>query len=873
MDELLQEFLGETGEHLDTVDRELVRFEQEPNNSDILRNIFRLVHTVKGTCGFIGLPRLEALTHAAESVMGQFRDGASVGSSAVTTILETIDRIKEIMAELAEKGQEPAGTDDLLIGQLHKLAEKARQELAQHKAQASPPASRPVTIDPDPDPDPVAAYLARSAAEMGREEIDLVFRSAAEERAASAAGTEGTARDPRAVAPATLRVNVETLEHLMTMVSELVLTRNQLLEITRQHDDSGLKVPLQRLSVITAELQEGVMKTRMQPIGNAWSKLPRIVRDLATDLRKKIDLAMAGEDTELDRQIIDLIKDPLTHMVRNCADHAIEAPHERLEAGKPEHGTIRVEAYHEGGSVTISVADDGRGMDIERIRRQAVRLHLASEAEVERMSDTQALRFIFYPGFSTAGTVTAISGRGVGMDVVKANVDAIGGVIDIASTAGIGTKITIKIPLTLAIVSALIVSANGQRFAIPQLVVRELVRIKAGSDQRIERIDRSPVLRLRDRLLPVVTLGELMGQSSPANEDGFIVVTQIGQRQFGVMVETVSHTEEIVVKPMSSKLRHIPIFSGNTILGDGSVVLIMDPNGIAHRVGAIAQSQADDASVGAVALADNTIERTAMLVFRAGGESLQAVPLSLVTRLEEVDARLFERGGSQILFTYRNRLTPVVPVGSVQLRHEGLQPLIIVSDGAMTMALAVDAIVDIVEQAIEIERLAGAEPGSLGSALIRGRATAILDLAHYLPKADPNWLGGHRGSGMQPVGQVLLVEPSDFLREMLAPVLRAAGLKVTAKATIDPAACAPGGGPAAVVLDLDRDGAAALAFAGRLSARLDAPTRLIGLATFPTPELRATALDAGFHEVVAKFDRRALIAELTETRAETRNAA
>src|SRR6478735_5118646 len=342
MDELLQEFLGETGEHLDTVDRELVRFEQEPNNREILRNIFRLVHTVKGTCGFIGLPRLEALTHAAESVIGQFRDGATVKPSAVTAILETIDRIKDILAELAEKGQEPEGNDETLIGELQALADHARGELDQAR-----PAGEPL--------DPVAAYLARHGQVVAKPSTDdLVFRSAPGPQRGRDGRIEGNeqtipsddvAERTRAGSPATLRVNVDTIEHLMTMVSELVLTRNQLLEVARRQEDAGLKAPLQRLSLITAELQDGVMKTRMQPIGNAWSKLPRIVRDLSTDLDKKIELVMEGEDTELDRQILDLIKDPLTHMVRNCADHAIEPPADRVAAGKPAHGTIRLAAY------------------------------------------------------------------------------------------------------------------------------------------------------------------------------------------------------------------------------------------------------------------------------------------------------------------------------------------------------------------------------------------------------------------------------------------------------------------------------------------------------------------------------------------------
>lgn len=872
MDELLQEFLGETGEHLDTVDRELVRFEQEPNNRDILRNIFRLVHTVKGTCGFIGLPRLEALTHAAESVIGQFRDGATVTASAVTAILETIDRVKEIMAELADKGQEPPGSDEILIGELQALAEHARRELRQ--AQAASDSA-----------DPVAAYLAKHGAPAPPEDgLDLVFRSApGPERGPDgridtaprydASAEDATMRESRPAGPATLRVNVDTIEHLMTMVSELVLTRNQLLEISRRQEDAALKAPLQRLSLITAELQDGVMKTRMQPIGNAWSKLPRIVRDLSGELGKRIDLVTEGADTEIDRQILDLIKDPLTHMVRNAADHAIETPAERLAAGKPAHGTIRLAAYHEGGSVTIAIADDGRGLDIARIRSKALLQGLAQEAELERMSDAQISRFIFHPGFSTAENVTAVSGRGVGMDVVKVNVDAIGGLIDIASTPGQGTTITIKIPLTLAIVSALIVASGEQRFAVPQIVVRELVRVKAGADHRVEQINGAPVLRLRGRLLPIIALAGLMGVTAKANEDGFIVVTQIGERQFGILVDSVFHTEEIVVKPMSSKLRHIPIFSGNTILGDGAVVLIVDPNGVARQVGAAVSTDMPEREE-AAASASPAAERTTMLVFRAGPGSVKAVPLSLVTRLEEVEAREFQASGGRLLLNYRGRLMPVVPVSEAGIRSDGLQPLVIISEDDLTMGLAVDAIVDIVDEVLDVELQAMLDQGVVGSAIIRGRATEILDLAHYLPQGDPNWLrlGRHGGAASSP--HVLMVEPSDFLREMLAPVLKASGLQVTQATGFDEARRLASSGLSAVLVDLDRNTDAALAFAAELRAGpAGEHLRILGMTTFATPELHGRARQAELDQVVAKFDRRALLAELAEHRPGMRRAA
>ncbi|NOJ50896.1 chemotaxis protein CheA, partial [Bradyrhizobium archetypum] len=491
MDDLLREFLTETSESLDTVDNQLVRFEQDPSDAKILDNIFRLVHTIKGTCGFLGLPRLEALAHAGETLMGKFRDGMPVKAEAVTLILSSIDRIKEILAGLEATETEPEGTDEDLIEQLHAMAEGGH-----HTAEAPPePAPAPVVAAPPAKPAVTAGTLVEQVlerplrpGEVSLDDLERAFRETATEVAPAPVAKAAPAPDAKEVkakparkpvamdadgevadkiANQSIRVNVDTLEHLMTMVSELVLTRNQLLEISRRNEDTEFKVPLQRLSNVTAELQEGVMKTRMQPIGNAWQKLPRIVRDLSGELGKQIELEMHGADTELDRQVLDLIKDPLTHMVRNSADHGLETPAERLAAGKGEQGTIRLSAYHEGGHIIICIADNGRGLNTERIKAKALQNGLVTEAELEKMTEAQIHKFIFAPGFSTAAQVTSVSGRGVGMDVVRTNIDQIGGTIDIKSVAGEGSSVTIKIPLTLAIVSALIVEAGGDRFAIP----------------------------------------------------------------------------------------------------------------------------------------------------------------------------------------------------------------------------------------------------------------------------------------------------------------------------------------------------------------------------------------------------------------------
>ena len=1043
MDDLLSEFVTETVESLDVANVELVKLEQEPNDQETLSNIFRLVHTIKGTCGFLGLPRLQAIAHAGENVLGLFRDGKlEVTQHAVTLVLECLDRVRAIVAHLERTGAEPEGDDNDLIAQLDDVAEggsgEGTAEAAPEVAQSETAAPAP-EAEPEPESAPVArpivaddslfksiggpigvdavvdilfakitdderlktfyaktdidglkltysAYLTTAlggpvrysgkslakahesvrANGLASADLDLFFgyfreamrdfeieddvadkvmaviesgredilkpvasqKPAAKAPAAQVAeqapkakaqqqsqpkakpadmagqGLDTTAANESSVANQTIRVNVEVLEDLMTMVSEMVLTRNQLMQMVRRLDDSEFNGPLQRLNQCTTELQEAVMKTRMQPIGSAWAKLPRIVRDLARDLDKKIELKMLGADTELDRQVLELIKDPLTHMVRNSADHGLETTEERVESGKSEIGQVTLNAFHEGGHIIIEVSDDGRGLNIEKIKKKILANGLASEADVAAMSDQQVQRYIFHAGFSTAETVTNVSGRGVGMDVVRTNIEKIGGTIDLKSERGRGTKFMIKIPLTLAIVSALIVESSGERFAIPQLSVVELVRAGGNSGYKIERINQTPVLRLRDRLLPLVHLRDVLNlpprqveaEASPViadnvtsirgvqarrksrNED-YVVVTQVGNLTYGIVVDQVYDTEEIVVKPVARILRNLAMYSGNTILGDGSVIMILDPNGIAAKTGdiQIGSRESTDATATRRSKRD---EATSFLVFKAGNQAPKAVPLALVARLENVDANTIEHTEAGDFVQYRGSLMPVLRyANNAALKTEGLQPILVFSDDNHIMGLAVDEIVDIVEQVLDIE-MASSKQGVLGTAVIGGKATEVIDVSYYAANAYPDWFRKTRyqtqTGGARKLTRLLLVDDSAFFRGLLEPLLARAGYDVmTANSAADALRTLESGDTFdLIVSDIEMPGMNGFDFASAVKS--DArwkSTPMIALSSYSAEPDVARGRSVGFSDYVAKFDREALMNSLSRVLSQHEEAA
>ena len=857
MDDLLADFLTETNESLTELDVALIKLERTPGDQETLALIFRLVHTIKGTCGFLGLPRLEAVAHAAENVLGRVRDGKlAAAPEIISAILAALDRIKLILEGLGSTGAEAAGDDSPLIALL--------DAIFSGKAPPSPVAS-----------------------ELGHEPDGTTLIAGAMTDVAAGAPSANEA----AQAHQTIRVGVDVLEDLMTLVSELVLTRNQLLQLARARealagDAGGFAVPLQRLSHITSDLQEGVMKTRMQPIGNAWQKLPRLVRDIARDLGKRIELVMHGAETELDRQVLELIRDPLTHMVRNAGDHGLEAPDARRAAGKLEAGRITLNAYHEGGHIIIEVGDDGAGLSIDRIRAKIVSKGLSTESELAAMPDSQLYGFIFHPGFSTAQTVTSVSGRGVGMDVVKTNIEKIGGMIEVKTAAGEGTTFVIKIPLTLAIVSALIVEAGGERFAIPQISVVELVRAQLDTDGAaspragtpvVEHINGTPLLRLRERLMPLVRLAELLGLPGDPQPDSsrgaYVVIAQVGGNSFGIVVDRVFDTEEIVVKPVSPILRHITLFSGNTILGDGTVIMILDPNGIGRLTGVAVDRRTSDRDPikgpTAPAAAPES-QRTAMLLFRAGPGGPKAVPLALVARLEDLAQERIEYSSGDPVTQYRGHLMPLVPLSGTIDPSAASHAVLVFADadtaGApeRSVGLIVDEILDVVDAEFSMG-LASDRPGYLGTAVVSGRATDILDASYWLTRVTKDWFRS-APSGAKKL-HILVVEDSAFFRQLVIPSLTAVGYAVTGVSNAAEALRLRDAGMRvdAIVSDIEMPQIDGLELVRRI--RADGAWRdlpVIALTSLSSPDQVDVGRQVGFTDYVAKFEREALLTSLRQ---------
>ena len=761
MDDVVKEFLVESYENLDRLDSDLLALETNPQAREMLASIFRTIHTIKGTCGFLGFARLESLAHVGESLLSLLRDGKlGVDAQITTGLLQMVDAVRKLLANIENNGAE--GDEDF-------AALKAQLTLLQggHAAAAKKPAAPAAAVTPAAPAAPAAPVVTAApaaaapvaAAPSAPEAAPATPAAPSDELAAALASTPPATKEPAQSKPAahakdggasvadnSIRVDVGQLDKLMNLVGELVLARNQVLQLSSQSNDNAFVATTQRLNLITTELQESVMKTRMQPIMTVWGKLPRVVRDVSAALGKQIQVEMYGKETELDKTILEAIKDPLTHIVRNSCDHGIETPAVRAERGKPAEGRLTLRAFHEGGQVILEIEDDGGGIDVERVKRKAVSNGLITQEQAARMSERDACSLIFAAGLSTAQQVTNISGRGVGMDVVKSNIEKIGGQIDIANRFQRGLTLRIKIPLTLAIIPALIVTAGGERFAIPQVSLIELVRLEGDARAKaIDAIEGAPVYRLRGRLLPLVHLDRELGLAPPQADDTInIVILQADGRQFGLVVHRICDTEEIVVKPLTKWLKSIPVFAGATIMGDGRVALIRDVLGVAQRARVLGDGHERATSAAEADRLRANAQRKRLLLFQVGEDLRMAAPLESAARLEEFRRSDIENSGDLRVVQYRGEILPLLPLAEAFGRTSSLgQPerasvqAVVARVGGRNYALVVERILDIVEQELKLD------PRSrrgvvCGTSVIQSKVTDMIDIAAAVRQLDPS---------------------------------------------------------------------------------------------------------------------------------------
>lgn len=745
MDEIVQEFLVESYENLDQLDRDLVALEQEPGSRELLGSIFRTIHTIKGTSGFLAFNNLESVTHVGENLLARLRDGKmSMTPTTTDVLLAMVDTVRELLAAIEERGTEEGVEVAAAVAAITAVLE-GREPAATPVADLLPEAAAPAEAEPvvaeaaEPEAEPVVETPAAPAPVA---EAPAAPAAPAPAAAPSAPEEEHTTR--RNAAESSIRVDVDLLDTLMRQVGELVLSRNQIVRQAAETDDLDLARAAQRLNLIVTEVQEGVMKTRMQPIDHIWAKMPRVVRDLGSSLGKKVNLEMIGRETELDRSLLESVKDPLTHLVRNGVDHGLESTEDRVAAGKPAQGTLTLRAYHEGGQVVVEVTDDGAGIDPEKIAAKAVQKGLRTAEQISLMSQADVLQLIFSPGFSTAAQVTNVSGRGVGMDVVRTNIEAIGGTIEVESVVGRGTTCRLRIPLTLAIVPALTVECAGDRYAIPQVSLLELVALDADrAATAMEEVNGAPVYRLRGSLLPLVRLAEVLGVESERSDGHVLIaVLQAENKRFGLVIDRVLNTEEIVVKPLDARLKAIGTYSGATILGDGRVALILDVQALARRAMAAEALERTAADEVAGEAAKGVGEQLRMLVAGIGSGRRVAIPLSSVTRLENIPADKVELVGSREMVQYRGQILPLVRLdrhlGAMSERQTDDLVVVVYSAGDRSVAIVVDEIIDIVDETSDVHSDID-DPGLLGSTLIRDRIVEVLDVRSAILAADPRF--------------------------------------------------------------------------------------------------------------------------------------
>jgi len=769
--ELLKEFLIESSESLDQLDRDLVALEENPRDAQRLSSIFRTVHNIKGICGFLGFVKLGAIAHSGEHLLGRLRDGSIDLDERVTgALLSFVDTVRVILGTIERTGGEGDGDYRDLSQSLATLAEEAAAARARSGGDIVVTRLTPPGATPSPPPEPApAATPAAAIVPAAVPATSAVPEPVAEVAPAVSAPPVAAPPPPTAAPPAAakatagarptaapvsesaIRVDVGLLGALVDLVGELVLARNQLqatvrrLSSARGGEDAELLKVAHRIDTVTGALQTAALKTRMQPIDQVFNKFPRVVRDLAVGCGKEVQLTIQGADTELDRSLIETIRDPLTHLLRNAVDHGIEPPSVRVERGKPAAGTLALRAFHESGQVTIEITDDGGGIRVEAVREKAIARGLVSAEQAALLPDERVFQFIFEPGFSTAATVTAISGRGVGMDVVRTNIEAIGGTVELDSRPGLGTTVRVRIPLTLAIMPALIVHAAGQRFAIPQGAVRELIALGGSrSAALIEGLDGAPVTRLRDRLLPLVSLRGLLGLDPGAPAAGTVIVLRVDSQEFGLVVDGVALAEDIVVKPIARALVALGVYAGATVLGDGDVVLIVDPRGVAQVARIASRPPVDEAPAAPAASV-----RPRYLVCETQRGRRMAVPLEDVQRLETFPRERLEEAAGRLVAHREGQLLPLADVDAVVEGSAepvgGAVTAVIVAPGRGDVGLRVRRILEVVEPTLPLDPSLTAA-GLLGTVVIDGRAIEVVDVGRALAAPAPRLLsrGGAR---------------------------------------------------------------------------------------------------------------------------------
>ncbi|MFZ4378344.1 MAG: chemotaxis protein CheW [Polynucleobacter sp.] len=748
-DQILDEFLLEAGEIFDQLDLDFVQLEQTPEDKKLIGNIFRAMHTLKGSSGFFAFHRLEKVAHAGESLLSKLRDGAFTLNEEMTDVLlETSDRLRAIVDGVQKQRREPEGDDSALIQNLKFLTDGGTGVTKTVSAPSAAPVSPAVEVVIESAPQAIAEKMLEADIANLEQDVLEVVKDVAIDAAVNEAESSKELAAP-------VKVSVELLDKLMNLVSEMVLARNRLLSFARTSGDLAFNNTVRRIDTVTLELQERMMKTRMQPISQVWSKFPRLVRDIAQDCGKKVELVQIGAETELDRTLLEGIRDPLVHIIRNSVDHGIELPADRLAKGKSEQGTVKLRAFHENGMVVIEIADDGAGIDIPLVRQKAIQLGLVTAERAAKLTEREIIDFIYLPGFSTKAEITNLSGRGVGMDVVRTNIHEIGGTVDIATSAQ-GTRLRLSIPLTLAIMPAVFVRCKQYSYAIPQVNVIEMLRYEPREGvPGVEDFYGVPVFRLRDKLIPLVFLNYELKVDDvlpPVDQTLNIVIVQAAGIRFGLVVDEVLYMQEVVVKSVGPLLKGTPVYSGSTILGDGRVALIFDINAIAVRSGIIAKLADNqfEQDISAALGANN--ESQQMLLFDLLGLERMVIPLEMVDRLEMISASRIDRRGNEAVMLYGNKIMRLISLahyveGATQksLYGDETVPVIVHYHHGQPVGFIVKKVHNIVNVPTQVVMVSPPQRGIMGSVIVNDSVMSILNVQDVL---NLSGLGPHEEAGL-----------------------------------------------------------------------------------------------------------------------------